>query len=189
MSDQAITTNFTIVQIAEELSAIDLSTVEQPKPCKKCEHYRELGPADDHLKRIWALRSMHVTRLQELLRTHDGVVAQYRAAPRGSSEERRLLAEIETHRIAANQAHQVYTIIETLAQIDTSRQFPELLNMDNGHVIIDENWVVGYADHSGLDMGLAELFRGAVLLPDVDTMVALLRRGQERGAGRSGRPI
>lgn len=157
MRDRTITTNLTIVKIAEDLANINLEALEKPDTEEKCEHYKALGPADDDLKRLWALYVQYGREQDEAMPAFKVLAAEYRATVAGSPEEAEVKARMDPVRIDLENRKLLHSVVGRLLQIEVRRQFPELYDLHNVGISIDQDWVVGYTDHSELGAEMAEV--------------------------------
>lgn len=82
---------------------------------------------------------------------------EYRATADGSPEEADVKARLEPVRIDLETRKLFRSVVNTLLQLDVRRQFPQVHQLDNVAISIDENWEVGYTDHTQSAGELAEL--------------------------------
>lgn len=144
--------------------AVDLDSVVVPK-VTKCRHFKAFGVPDEFTKQIAA----HVWALQDELSAY--VVANQSKAGRlfyravfATSVVRQLKLSEESDKAKAifdagvRSRKRHLELVQELFRAEVIRQFPDADNDAIDHIIIDENWTVGWLDHTGVGDELMSAF-------------------------------
>ena len=167
-----------IAAVLQDLAAIDLSNATLPEEAKekRCKHYRELGVADDDLKRVILLRintvralraareadqAKTLARLEEEQARVNGLKPDDYNVVEELKGIGRLVQDIKKPSAETADLNTRLGILNALMRAEGERQFPELRTSDFS---VGPDFMIGFADHSNLADELGDSIFGG--LPD-----------------------
>lgn len=138
--------------ILAALAAIDLSTAQPPPPIPKCRHYKAVGLASDQLKRLAAYRGMLIDEFNaRKAEVEQKLIDEIRVKVRGVITFKELTSLLADDRSVQKDPvlsakHRLIRFIDACIAEEVLAQFPHLEEL--GNIGIDEDYMVGYVDHS-----------------------------------------
>ncbi len=174
--------------IISEVQAIDLDAALISNQGEKCEHFKPFGVPKEFTKKLFVYMWSLEKRASELTASLDEKLQKVQIdMPSGTAQEleaaiKRARAKVKA--VVCSQITEFVTqvgMLELLIRLELSEQFPEARDPDVNNFFVDEDWTVGWIDHSHFAEELVE---------QVKRFVPLGSDGRALfGVGRDGKPI
>lgn len=177
----AVSETSSIQSLLDLLSGISVGeSYVSPGGSKKCSHFKAFGKPDDFTRRI-------ITHLSDLTRECDQFVRNFKKKDLHDKIDT-VFADDETAQKSGIDAVQEQqrlfdvefdtrmrriTYVTNLLHEEIIRQFPEADNKVIDHLFVDDDWTVGWLDHTKLDDEIFETLMGGDQTGNLDEVMAV----------------
>lgn len=154
-----------LASILVAVNAVNLAEVDVPDQ-KVCRHFKAFGEPDDFTKKLFAYKWQLEAEVDELLAGFNRKAERSVDMPHGSEAE---LAEAKQKRIDAIQLEANFEVgpivntidvLEALICAEVGRQFQGALNPEIKDFVVQDDWTVGWIDHSGIPAEIMQAVGG-----------------------------